>query len=140
RAEHEYSAGPESVVKDRQQPRVRVRLQVDENITAADDVEVRERRIRRDVLHREDTAIAHRLRNAITGIFLSEEAIQPLRRDIGLDASRVHARAGGADGGRVEVGCETLDRRTECMGSSSSSRQIAIEYASSPVEHPATHT
>ena len=112
--ENQYPTRLQGIVKYREQSGMCAGLQVYEYVAAADNIKVRERRIRRDILHREDAAIPHRLTNAIAVLLLSEEPRQAFWRDIGLDANGIHTGTRHSDSGRAQIGCEHLDACARC--------------------------
>ena len=109
RAEDEEPGSLQRVVEHRQHLLLQGRRHVDEHVAATDQVHLRERRIGRDVLAREDAQVADRLLDPIDVVLLAEEASQPLRRELGLDRLRVDARPRLVERGRVrQVGGEDL--------------------------------
>ena len=69
------------VVERSQDPTLRERVQIDEKIAAADQVQSRERRIARHILPREQAQIANVLRNAVLAVLSHEESVEAFSRD-----------------------------------------------------------
>ncbi len=84
-------------------------LHVNEDVTARDEVEPRERRVFADVVPGEDDELPHLPRDLIALVGPQEEAVQALRRDVELDVERVHGGPGAHEGVLVDVGREYLD-------------------------------
>ena len=97
-AEHQEAVRLERVVEHREQLPLQLRVQVDEDVAAEDQVEPRERRIPGEVLAREDAQVAHHLADAVAAVDPREEAAQPLGDDVGRDARRIDAGARVLDG------------------------------------------
>ncbi len=85
-------------------------VKVDQQVTAAQDIELAERRIGNDVLLGEDDAVAQFLADAVALLVGHEIALQPLRRHVGLDAAPEITLAPAVDRVRIEVGGEDLQR------------------------------
>ena len=97
-------------MEDRQHALLQLRLQVDEHVTAHDEVHLREGRIGGQIVPREDAELAHRLADLMLAVQLHEEAPEPRRRDIELDVLRVDPGARLHDRDFTDVGSEQLDR------------------------------
>ena len=96
----------------RDDPLLQGRAQVDQQVPARDQVDVREGRVGRHVLPREDAHLAEGLADPVPVLVAGEEAAEPLRRDLRLDADRVDTQASPPQRHDVaEVGGEDLDRR-----------------------------
>ncbi len=88
---------------------LQLRLEVDHQVAAAEQVEAREGRVLDDVLDGEHDHLADLLLHAIAGVLLGEEAAQALRRDIQRDVRRIEPGTCDGDGVVVEVGRVELD-------------------------------
>jgi hypothetical protein len=89
RAEPEDALGLERIVQDRHDALLQRRLQVDQQVPAADQVHPRERRVGEGVVPREYAYVADRLADPIVPIRLHEEASQSLGREVLRDALRI---------------------------------------------------
>src|SRR5215472_10681205 len=87
------------------------RREIDQDVAAADEIDLREWRIARDILFGEDAQIANRTADSISSFLLREEPTQAIGRHIRRDAVEVHAGARLQDRRLVDVGCIQLDRR-----------------------------
>jgi hypothetical protein len=127
----------ERVVEEREELSLQRRLEIDEQIAAGEQVEARERRVRGDVLPREDAQVAHRLRDLEVPVHADEEPAAALRRHVeqrGLGYKAWRAWSTACSETSVAKTCASTGR----LGSIASTRQIAREYASSPVAQPGT--
>ncbi len=106
----------QGIVEERQDLLLQRRLQVDEQVAAADQVDLGEGRIGQHVVPGEHAHVADRLADAVAAVHLREEAPQALRRDVVQDVLRVDARAGLVDDRSVQVGGEDLDRELAAAG------------------------
>src|SRR5690606_41199023 len=75
-AEEQAAVFLEGVLEHRQHPALRIRLEIDQKVAAADQVEARERRLREDVLLGEHHRVAQRLRHAIVVALPKEEPLE----------------------------------------------------------------
>ncbi len=85
------------------------RLEIDEQVAAADQVHAREWRVADEVLPREYDHFAQRLVDAIAALLLDEESPQPLRRDILREGLRIQPVARLVQERIVQVGGEHLE-------------------------------
>ena len=85
------------------------RLQVDEEVAAAHQIEPGERRVLGQVLHREHDEVAHPPVDLVLPVAAGEVAGQPLLGDIGLDVGGVDPLPRLLDGRLVDIGAEHLD-------------------------------
>jgi hypothetical protein len=76
-AEHEAPGRLQGVVKHGQQPPLQRGVHVDQHIATAYQVEMRERRIARQILPCEDAHVAERLAHLIPAIGLREKSTEP---------------------------------------------------------------
>ena len=101
----------ERVVQDRQHPLLERVVHVDQDVSATDEVETRERRIARQVVPRKHAQIADALADLVAAVDAHEEAAQSFRRDVDLDVVDVKAGASALESRLVDVGRQDLDRR-----------------------------
>ena len=73
-AQHQQSVGLEPVMEDREDAALEQWLQINEDVPAADEIEVRERRVSHDVVSGEDAEVADPLGDSILPVLLHEEA------------------------------------------------------------------
>ena len=84
-------------------------LEVDEEVPARDEVEVRERRVLEQAVRREQDRLAEPLGHAVAPGRPPEKAPQPLGAHVGLDGLGVDPGPADGDGPLAEVGGEHLD-------------------------------
>ena len=104
------AAGIQTVVKQRQQLFLQLRGQVDEQVPAAQDVELGEGRIHDEVLRGKDHHLPDGLADLVAALYLDEKPAQALRRHIGGNVGRENGLAGFLNGLAVQVGGEDLER------------------------------
>ena len=111
-AEEEHAVRVERVVKERDELLLEVRAEVDEEVAAADQIELGERRVLDQVVLREHEHVAEALVHAVgAAVGLErEEAGEALGADVGRDADRIQPGARDGDRAAVEVGREDLHR------------------------------
>ena len=107
------AAGVQGVVHQRQELLLRLGIDVDQEVPATEDVELRERRIDEDVLRRKDHQVADFFLDPVALALAHEEPRQPLGRQVRGDARGKRALAGLLDGVLVDVGGKDLDRPAE---------------------------
>ncbi|MNM95355.1 hypothetical protein D3C81_1077950 [compost metagenome] len=90
-------------------------VQVDEQVTAYHQVQLRERWIGQQVVPGEQHFFANVLAYAVILIFLDEELAQPGRGNIGGDGIGVNAQPADIDRALVEVGGEHLHLGTALL-------------------------
>ena len=110
RAQDQQAAGVQGVVHQRQELLLRLGIDVDQEVPAAEDVQLRERRIDEDVLRRKDHQVADLLLDPVAVALAHEKPRQPLGRHVRGDARGERALAGLLDGVMVDVGGKDLDR------------------------------
>ena len=110
-AEEEAAARPQREVDDLERVPLRLAIEVDEEVAAADQVEAREGRVLQQVVRREDDHLADLGADAVAPRVADEEALEAVLGNVGGDRRRVDALAGGADRVVVEVGGEHLQHR-----------------------------
>ncbi len=100
----------QGVVEGRQDPPLQRRIEVDEDVSAAHQIQLRKWRIAGQVVLDEDAQIANRLVDPVAAIGLDEVATAALFAHGPQRAVRVDAGAGLGDGGLAEIRPEDLDR------------------------------
>ena len=106
--EEQKAAGSKRVVEQRNELLLQLGAEVDEDVAAGDEVELRERRIADQAVLGEDAHLAQLL-DRLVGLPLSrEEAREPLGRHVLGDVRGVAAMARLSEHLRVEVGREDL--------------------------------
>src|SRR6266478_6610670 len=96
-------------MKDGHDSLLQNRPEVDQHVTATDDIDPRERCILKEVLSSENASIADRFVNSITTFHFDKKASQPFRRDIGRNTLWVDPCAGFLNASLAEVRAEKLD-------------------------------
>ena len=110
RTEHQEAGWLEGIVQDGQHLALQYRSQVNQHVTATDEVQPGERWILRYVVPGKNAHVADGLRDLALAFRSSEEAFQPLRRDMCQLGVRVDAGAGFFDGRFADIGGENLER------------------------------
>ena len=108
-AEDEIPRLGQRVVEHREDALLDRRGEIDHQVPAADDIHLREGRVARDVVRREDTSIAHVLRDFVTALGPAKEPRQTPRRDVLNDALGVQAGARAIDRPAADVCAEDLE-------------------------------
>ena len=108
--EHQKAAPIETIVKQGQQLRLQRRLQVDQQVAAAQQIDPDERRIIDDVLHREDQHVTQLCVHPKAARVFMKKAIEPLLRHLGRDAAGIDAGARRGDGFPVQIRSKDLQR------------------------------
>ena len=96
-------------MQDLQHPALAGAIEVDQQIPAGREVEVRERRVLDDVVFREEDQLAQLRAYAIAIILFREESLQPLHRDVRGVGHGVDALPRDGDAGGIDIGREYLD-------------------------------
>ena len=96
-------------MKGREHTLLQRRLEVDEDVAAGDQVEMRKRRIAHDVLPREHAQVTHRLVDSIAGVLLDEKPLQSLPRHRRRNAIGVASRSGSGNRRFAQVRREDLN-------------------------------
>ena len=109
RSEEQIAARLEREMKQRQDRLLRVRLEVDQQVAAGDQIELGERRIADDVVRREDDALAQVLRDLVAVGAKREERLEPLGLMPGNLFLGVDAGARDFERRLVDVGREDLE-------------------------------
>jgi hypothetical protein len=109
RPEEKEPPGLQREVEERQDGLLRVRLEVDQQVPAGDQVEPRERRVADQVVRREHDALAERLRDLIAVLAQREEPLPALAADTGDLLFGIEAGARHLQRCLVHVGGEDLD-------------------------------
>ena len=110
-AQKQDAAGIQAVVKERDQFFLHLRVQVDQQVAADQDVELGEGRVHDHVLRGKDHHLADLLAHPVAVLVLDEEPAQALGRDVRGDVGRKDARARLVDGVPVQVGGKDLERK-----------------------------
>jgi hypothetical protein len=87
------AAGPEREVEDLQHALLRLAVDVDEQVAAAHEVELREGRVAQHVVRREEHRLAQLLSDTVVPPLPDEEAAEALGREVGSDGVGVDAGA-----------------------------------------------
>src|SRR5437870_13377054 len=96
-------------MKDGHDPFLQNRLEVDQHVTATDDVDPRKRRVLEKIVPSENTDIADPLINSIAAFHFDEKASQPFRRNVRRNALRVGPWSGFLNTSLCEVRAKKLD-------------------------------
>src|SRR5260221_1923178 len=75
-AEEEEPVGPERVVEDRYKPGLQLRLEIDQQIAAGNQIEARERRIAENAFRKEGATVPHILSHAVNLRVRAVESLQ----------------------------------------------------------------
>src|SRR5204862_609576 len=102
-AEPQESGQVEGVVEDREQLLLSLRVEIDHQVAAGDQIDARERRCGQHVVLREDALLANALGDAESAVDLAEKTTKPLGRNVLGDALRENADARLVDGDAVDV-------------------------------------
>ncbi len=102
-AEHQQAARLKGEMKELEDPILGVRRQVDEQIPAADHVELGERRIGEQVVDGERHRIAHLLGDLEVVPARLEKSAEALGRDLARDGRRIDASAGEGHGIGIHI-------------------------------------
>ena len=97
-------------MKEREELLLELRGQVDQEVPADQDVELREGGVHDDVLGGEDHHLADLFAHPVAPLLLDEEPAQALRRNVRGDVGRIDPRPGLVDGVLVQVGGKDLER------------------------------
>jgi hypothetical protein len=107
-AEKERAALAQREMHQADDPLLRLRLQVDHQVAAGDDIEPRERRVAQKVVRGEDNQFAQRLVNLVGAVELGEEPPAPLGAERFEGRLGIDALAGDPEALRLAVGGEDL--------------------------------
>ena len=107
-AEQQNAALAQRKMERREHPRLRFRPQVDQQIAARNQVEVRKWRICQNILDGEDDARAQLRRYPVAVVLFHEEAGEAVGRNLCRDGLRIEALAGAGDRVRVDIGGKNL--------------------------------
>ena len=116
RTQHQDTSRPKRVVKERNQSLLDFRVQVDEEVSAKQEVELGERRVLDQVLHGEHDHFADFLLDAKVAILAHEKALEALRAHVVLNRLGEHTRTRELDRVVVEVGGENLGAPAQGRG------------------------
>jgi hypothetical protein len=107
-AQKQEAVGQKREVEEGDDPVLQVGVEIDQQVAAGDQVELREGRVPDDVVRREDAHLAQFLGDDVGVALLVEPAREPLRRDVGGDRRRVAPDPRRRERPRVDVGGEDL--------------------------------
>src|SRR3990172_4503236 len=107
--DEKHAPRAERVVKYRDDPLLKDGVKVDEHVAAAQKVDVRERRIAREIVLGERAHLPDGVVDAVPALHLAEEPAEALGGNLGRDRRRVEAGACLIDIFLVDVGAEDLD-------------------------------
>ena len=110
RAQEQETARTQCEVKHLQNFTLHFAIQVDQQVAANDQVNLRKGRIGQQAVFGKQDLFANFLANPVVVIFLDEVMPQARRRHIGHDRLRVQTGPADADGALVNVGGEQLQR------------------------------
>lgn len=117
RAEKQDAGFAQREVEERDHPRLREAIEIDQEIAAGNHVEPRERRICQHILHRENDMSAQGRHHAEAAILLGEIARKSFRRDRSDGIVRIKTFARSRYGIGVEIRSEYLQLDvTLCLG------------------------
>ncbi len=108
-AQHEVPLRIQGVVEDADHIPLRLALQVDQQVAAGDEVQVRERRILQQIVRREGDDIAYRFADAVGRVLLGEEPLEPFGGDLGADRLGIHSLARPLQSALVQIAREDLE-------------------------------
>ena len=94
---------------------LRLGLQIDQEIAAGQEIQLRKGRIGQDVMRCKHHQIPNLLLDPVTAVFLGKEPLQALRCDVAGDADRVEADARRFNGPVVQVRRENLHDEAELL-------------------------
>src|SRR5687767_13911341 len=95
-------------MEERQELPLQFSGEVNQEIPAAEQIELRKRRVHQDILRREDHQFPNLFRHSIAKLFLAEIALETLRRDVRGDGRRIQALPRAVNGVFVDIGREYL--------------------------------
>ena len=104
------ATGSQAVVKQRDQLFLHFRGKINQQVPAAQDVELGEGRVHDEILRRKNDHFANLFAHPVAVILLGEEPLEPCFRQVRGDVGQKEARAGLVNGVPVEVGGKDLDR------------------------------
>ena len=90
---------------------LRLRREIDEEVTATDDVELGEGRVHNDILGGKDYCLPDFLGNLVAVLGLDEKPVQTLLRYVGGNIGRKRTLSGPVNGLPVQIGGKDLERR-----------------------------
>ncbi len=109
--EEDIAARIERVVKRAAHLLLQFAIEIDQEITAGDQVDVGKWRVFEQIVDGEQDYIAELLADAVMIALAREETAQPLLVDVGFDGKRISSLARRSERPRIEIGAEYLDRR-----------------------------
>jgi hypothetical protein len=111
RAEKEIPAWPQRKMERVDQPFLNRPIQVDEDVSACDEIEMRERWVLDEIVDREQDVFPELSSDAISSRLAEEEPPQAFVRDVGDFRVRIEPFARDGNGLFVEIGGEYLEAR-----------------------------
>ena len=105
------AAGQQAVVKQRNQFLLHLGGQINQQVAAAQDVQLGEGRVHDEILRGKDDHLANLFAHPVAMLFLLEEALQPGFRNIGGDVGQKETRPGLFNCVQVQVRGENLNRK-----------------------------
>ena len=93
-AEKQNAAGIQAVVKQRNQFLLHLRRQIDQQVAAAQDIQLGKGRVHDEVLRRKDHHLPDLFAHPVAALFLGEKPAQPLRRNVGGNVVRIRCPGG----------------------------------------------
>ena len=107
--EHQKTAGFERAMKNQQDLRLPLGLQIGEQIPAGDQIHSGERRVFGHVLSSKHAHVTNGLADLIAPVRLNEESLQALRRDLRSDGFRIETETRFFDAPPSDVSGEKLN-------------------------------
>ena len=115
RTEEQDAVRLQGIVEQRQEFLLCLGFQIDQEIAAGQEVQLRKGGIGQDVMSRKHDQIPNLLLNPVTAVFPGKEPLQARRGEVLGDADRVEAGACLVNGPAVQVRGENLERETELL-------------------------
>src|SRR5689334_20301207 len=80
--EQQETAGIQGEMQQWHDALLQLGVQIDQQVSARDETELRERRVLDDIVHRENAELANVLTDPIAAALAREESLEPLRGDV----------------------------------------------------------
>src|SRR5438046_1145891 len=87
-AQKQIAASPQRKMEQRNDPILQIGVQIDQQVTAGNQIDARERSVLDEIMRREDTHLAQFLDHAVSVSFMDKPARQPLGRYIASNGLR----------------------------------------------------
>src|SRR5438045_5298474 len=107
-AQHEEAAGLKGIMKNRQNFPMQSGPEINEDVAAANQVHVGERRVREHVLPGEDAHIPNDFVDLVIAVVLDKKPAEPFRGNVDLGVLRVNARPGLVQGSLADGGGDNV--------------------------------